>query len=195
MDTAAQPIAREPAAASAGAKLRQRADEIFMQTSPYTGAGFRHHCKRLFRLTSMLMAKRGVEFDADLAYFIAMVHDLGIVSEKDEGHNYLERSRALFHRETRGMTLPAIDPEIIDQCLLYNHRMLPVPNLSAPAECFRNAVKIEHTRGLMRYGLDEAAVKAVFDEYPRDNFDRVLVDFTWRTIKREPITIVHGIFF
>ncbi len=194
MDTAARPSTPKPAPAYEGAALRRRADEIFEATSPYPGAGFRNHCKRLFRLTSMLMAKRRVEFDADLAYFIAMVHDLGIVSEQDQGHNYLERSRALFHRETASITLPAT-AEIIDECLLYNHRLLPVPNLSAPAECFRNAVKIEHSHGLLRYGLDRAEVKALFDEHPRDNFDRVLVDFTWRTIKREPLTIVHGIFF
>ena len=30
--------------------------------------------------------------------------------------------------------------------------------------------------------------------YPRDNFDRVLLDFTWRTLRREPLTLVNGIF-
>jgi hypothetical protein len=54
---------------------------------------------------------------------------------------------------------------------------------------------IEHGRGLIRFGLDKADVHAVYDAYPRGNFDRVLLDFTWRTLKREPLTIVHGIFF
>jgi len=44
-------------------------------------------------------------------------------------------------------------------------------------------------------GLERADVKTAFDDLPRGNFDRVLLDFTWRTIKREPLTIVHGIFF
>jgi hypothetical protein len=79
--------------------------------------------------------------------------------------------------------------------MLYNHRLLPVPNLSPAAECFRRAVIIEHSRGLKRYGLDRTSVKDVFAEYPRGNFDRVLLDFAWRTIKREPLTLVHGIFF
>ena len=143
----------------------------------------------------MLMEKRGVEMDADLAYLVAMCHDLGIVSERDEGHNYLQRSRALFHRETADMRLPAVDPAVIDECLLFNHRLLPVPNLSPQAECFRNAVMIEHGRGLIRFGLDRADVNAVYDAYPRGNFDRVLLDFTWRTLRREPLTLFHGIFF
>jgi hypothetical protein len=79
--------------------------------------------------------------------------------------------------------------------MLYNHRLLPVPNLSPQADAFRRAVQIEHSRGLLRFGLERDAVRAVFDRYPRGNFDRVLLDFTWRTLRREPWTIVNGIFF
>jgi hypothetical protein len=171
-----------------------KADEVFARTSPYGGVGFRNHCQRLFHLTSLLMTHRGIDFDPALAYLIAMVHDLGIVSEQDEGVNYLRRSLALFHRETKGLELPAVDPEVVEQCIVYNHRVLPVPGLSPAAECFRNAVMMEHAHGLLRFGLPKAAVKPVFEEYPRGNFDRVLLDFTWRTISREPLTLVHGIF-
>lgn len=174
--------------------LVAKADEVFDRTSPYEGVGLRNHCRRLFHLTSQLMAKRGVEFDPALAYFIAMIHDLGLVSEQDQGINYLRRSLALFHRETQGMELPAIDPEIVEQCIVYNHRVLSVPGLSDAAECFRNAVMIEHSHGLLRFGLDRDAVKPIFKAYPRGNFDRVLLDFTWRTLSREPLTLVHGIF-
>lgn len=174
--------------------LVHKADEVFERTSPYEGVGLRHHCRRLYHLTSLLMEKRGVSFDPALAYFIAMVHDLGLVSEQDEGKNYLRRSLALFHRETAQMQLPDEDPEIVEQCIVYNHRVLPVPGLSGAAECFRNAVMIEHSHGLLRFGLPRERVKPIFARYPRGNFDRVLLDFTWRTIRREPLTLVHGIF-
>lgn len=174
--------------------LVAKADEIFDRTSPYEGAGLRNHCRRLFHLTSLLMAKRGVEFDPALAYLIAMVHDLGLVSEQDHGVNYLRRSLALLHRETAGMELPPVDPEVLEQCIVYNHRVLPVPGLSDAAECFRNAVMIEHTHGLLRFGLSRDAVKPIFAAHPRADFDRVLLDFTWRTLSREPLTLVHGIF-
>jgi hypothetical protein len=190
MDQPARPVA-----VPSPSPLVAKADEVFARTSPYEGFGFRNHCLRLHRFATMLMEARGVEMPGDLAYTIAMWHDLGIVSERDEGHNYLQRSRALFHRETAQMRLPAFDPTVIDECLLFNHRVLAVPNLSPQANCFRNAVMIEHGRGLIRFGLDGAAVRAVYEEIPRGNFDRVLLDFTWRTLKREPLTIVHGIFF
>jgi len=174
--------------------LVSKADEIFERTSPYEGVGLLHHCRRLYQFTSMLMAKRGVEFDPALAYFIALIHDLGLVSEQDEGVNYLRRSLALFHRETASLEIPDTDPEVVEQCIVYNHRVLSVPGLCDAAECFRNAVMIEHSRGLLRFGLERDRVKPVFAEYPRGNFDRVLLDFTWRTIRREPLTLVHGIF-
>lgn len=192
MDTSV-PASRQ--APSTQASLRDVADEIFARTSPYEGIGLRNHCKRLHLFATALLRNRGIEFDADLAYLVAMVHDLGIVSEQDEGVNYLQRSRALFHRETASLTLPPVKTEVLDECLVYNHRVLSVPNLSPEAECFRNAVMMEHSHGLLRFGLSRDEVKPVFAEHPRGNFDRVLMDFTWRTIKREPLTIVRGIFF
>lgn len=174
--------------------LVRKADEVFARTSPYEGNGLRNHSRRLFHLASLLMQQRGVELDPALAYFIAMIHDLGLVSEQDQGVNYLRRSLALFHRETQGMDVPAADPEVVEQCIVYNHRVLPVPGLSPAAECFRNAVMIEHSRGLLRFGLPKDAVKPIFEQYPRENFDRVLLDFTWRTLTREPLTLVRGIF-
>ncbi len=188
-------VVEPPAQPAPAFDLRAHADAVFEAVSPYEGNGFRHHCKRLFNFASMLMAQRGVQMDADVAYTIAMWHDLGIVSEKDQGKNYLRRSLALFERETEGVDLADVDADTVKECLLYNHRVLKVPGLGAAADCFRQAVQIEHTRGLLRFGLPKDAVKAKFDQFPRENFDRVLVDFTWRTLKREPLTIVNGVFF
>ncbi len=177
------------------AALAARADEVFERTSPYSGVGFRNHCKRLFTFTSMILANEGTALDTNLAYAIAMCHDLGLVSAQDQGYSYLHRSRALFHREMADLELGDTPREIIDECLLFNHRLLPVPNLSPQADAFRRAVQIEHTRGLLRFGLNKTEVNKTFDEYPRGNFDRVLLDFTWRVAKREPWTLIKGIFF
>lgn len=175
--------------------LVAHADEVFERVSPYDGDGLRNHCHRLFHLTELLMATRRVEMDRDIAYAIAMWHDLGLVSRDDTGPNYLARSRALFERETARFDLNGAQSEVINECLLYNHRLLPVPNLSPQADAFRRAVQIEHTHGLLRFGLDAPAVKAVFNQYPRADFGRVVLDFAWRVLRHEPWTLVHGIFF
>src|SRR5690606_11220066 len=127
--------------------LRAGALQVFERVSPYEGSGFRNHCERLFRFAAALMKAQGLQFDEDVAYVIALWHDLGIVSEKDEGANYLRRSHALFVRESASLDLPEVDPAVVEQCLVYNHRLLPVPNLHPVAECFRRAVIVEHSRG------------------------------------------------
>jgi hypothetical protein len=128
---------------------------------------------------------------------LAMVHDLGLLSPEDQGVNYLERSMALFHREfpARKFGLTPHEQRVADECLLYNHRLLPVPGLSAEAEAFREAVWIEHSRGHYRAGLDRSVVREVFTAFPRDNFNWVLADFARRVLVREPWTVVNGIFF
>lgn len=174
--------------------LAAHAEAVFEATSPYDGDGFRNHCRRLFLFTEMLLKREGTPLARDLAYAIAMCHDLGIVSREDTGRTYLERSRSLFAREMTGYPIAA-PQDIVDECLVYNHRLLAVPNLSPQADAFRRAVQIEHTHGLLRFGLPKGPVAAVFAAYPRDNFDRVLLDFTWRTLRHEPWTLVSGIFF
>lgn len=182
-------------ATSAGTEgLVALADRVFEATSPYEGDGFRNHCKRLFQLTSLLLDAEHVELDRNVAYAIAMTHDLGIVSERDAGETFLARSLALFERETAGQDLGGTALDVVRECMLYNHRLMPVPNLGPAAEAFRRAVWIEHSRGHRRYGLERAPVRAIFERYPRGNFDRVLLDFFWRTVRSEPGTIVHGIF-
>lgn len=175
--------------------LANHVDAVFERVSPYDGDGFKNHCRRLFHLTELLLIHDRVPMQRDVAYAVAMCHDLGLLSRDDTGPNYLARSRALFDRETASFAVGETPREVLDECLLYNHRLMPVPNLSPQANAFRRAVQIEHTRGLARFGLEKAAVKAVFDRYPRGDFDRVLLDFTWRVLRREPWTLVHGIFF
>lgn len=190
----ATPVAGATPAPLPTSPLASHAEAVFEATSPYDGDGFRNHCRRLFLFTELLLAREGTPFPRDLAYAIAMCHDLGIVSRDDTGRTYLERSRSLFAREMADYRVDA-PPELVGECMIYNHRVLPVPGLSPQADAFRRAVQIEHGRGLIRFGLSREQVAAVFAAYPRDNFDRVLLDFTWRTLRREPWTLVKGIFF
>lgn len=171
------------------------ADAVFDRVSPYEGDGLRNHCRRLYHLATMLMAKQGAPLDHGVAYLVAMIHDLGLVAEDVPGKTYLQRSFSLFERVTDGYDLGGTSPALLRECMVFNHRLLPVSGLSPQAECFRKAVQIEHTHGLARFGLDRDEVREVFAAYPRDNFDRVLVDFTWRVVKREPWTLLKGIFF
>jgi hypothetical protein len=153
---------------------------------------------RLHQLARLLLAQRGLEAELpdDELYLLAMVHDLGLLDEQLPGANYLQRSLALLERETRAAKLTLhTEASTVRECLLYNHRLTAPPGLTPAAEAFRHAVWIEHARGLWRHGLPRAEVREVFRRYPRDDFDRVLADFTRRVLFREPATLTRGIFF
>ncbi len=173
--------------------LVDAADELFERLSPYPGMGFRNHCFRLFEFTRQLLVASDIHFDWDTAYAVAMVHDLGLVHDAP-GDNYLQRSLSIFEMSFRHVDVPE-QRQAVSECLLLNHRLFPVPNASPAAEAFRQAVWIEHSRGLKRYGLTKAAVDEVFELYCRDNLDAVLLDFFSRTLRKEPRTILSGIFF
>ena len=180
------------------AALVRLADEIFARLSPYRGVGLRNHCWRLYELSHLLLRRGGHELDDGVLYLLAMVHDLGLVSSRDRGPTYLARSVALLWRETAQLThgpLSAASRRVLQECLLYNHRLRAPRGLSPQAEAFRRAVQIEHTLGRLRHGLPRPAVTAVFRRHPRADFGRVLVDFARRVLTREPATVIRGIFF
>jgi HD domain len=172
--------------------LVSAADATFDLMSPYPGSGFRNHCLRLYEFARQLLRAEGLRFDADTAYAIAMVHDLGLVHSAP-GDNYLLRSVSIF--EERLGSLAKEDAALVRRCLLLNHRVLPVAGAEPAVEAFRRAVWIEHSRGIKRFGLPKADVEEVFELYPRDNLDQVLLDFFGRTLRNEPHTILRGIFF
>ena len=174
-----------------------RAEEVFSRVSCYRGEGLKNHCLRIAAFTGMLLQHRSVAMAPQLVHALSLMHDLGLLAPEVQGEDYLQRSRALFHRELPLTMFPrsAHEQRVADECLLYNHRLLPVPGLSAEAEAFRDAVWIEHTLGARRHGLDRGDVRAVFTRYPRADFDSVLLDFGRRVLAREPWTIVDGIFF
>jgi hypothetical protein len=176
--------------------LVSTADEIFEQYSPYPGNGLRNHCLRLYAFATLLLREQGSKLPADLAYTVAMVHDLGLVVDRGLGANYMLRSHRLLREEAESRALDLGDaPRLLYECLVYNHRVRPLRQTSAEAEAFRRAVWVEHSRGIRTHGLDTEAVRAVFQKWPRANLDRVLADFFARTIRYEPRTIVDGIFF
>ena len=177
------------------ARTRANIMARFDRLSHYEGEGFRNHCIRLYELTALVMKAESIEFDPDTAFGIAMFHDLGLTLPRGDSRSYMHRSLDLFEREC-GELCARVDPTVLSECMLLNHRARPVPNACPEAEAFRKAVWIEHTRGLRRYGLvDKDDVRDVFRRYPRENLDRVLLDFFWITVRNEPRTITNGIFF
>jgi hypothetical protein len=168
--------------------------ERFHRSNPYAGDAFLHHCQRLYALSAMLLAREKIDVRADTLYALALYHDLGLVAPDVEGPTYMHRSLALLRRDLAARDLD-LKPRIVDEIMLLNHRVHPLRGASRITELVRRAVWMEHSRGALRWGgITFAEARAVFDVYPRLDLDRVLFDFARRTARREPHTLVRGIF-
>ena len=188
-------MAKNGMAASLGGSAQTQVLANFDHRSHYEGDGLRNHSIRVYAFTRMIMEAQQIEFDDDAAFGIALFHDLGLTLPRGESATYMHRSLELFHQDCPELAR-RVDKTVLSECMLLNHRVFEVPNASPAAEAFRKAVWVEHSRGLKRYGLlSRESVQEVFRTYPRDNLDRVLLDFFWLTLRNEPRTITNGIFF
>lgn len=176
-------------------EARRLARDLFDAYNPYEGSGFENHCLRVAAFAELALERAGLHMNPDRVHLLAMVHDLGLLSDRDAGANYLERSWALFEREMNARGCPEFADELARECLVFNHRVGKVPNLRPEAEAFRKAVWIEHTFGTRRYGLPASRVREIRRTLPRDNFNAVMADFWRRVLLHEPRTVVDGIFF
>ena len=185
---------RNDPAIGESSSLHQTADELFAKFNPYAGSGFLHHCLRLYRFADLLLTRSTVAFPRDVAYLVALTHDLGLLCERERGADYLARSWSLLQEAVPLDSLP-VQSHILREAVVFNHRVFRPQGLSEAAEIFRKAVWIEHSHGLLRFGLPRDAVAQVFSAYPRANFDLVILDFARRTLRFEPLTLWSKIFF
>lgn len=173
---------------------------LFARHNVYRGEAFGNHCRRLAAFAQLLVRQQGLQVQSGALELVSYVHDLGLLRPEIPGASYMHRSLTLLkegcaehlNQEGAGFGWSAVE---LEELLLLNHRVLPVPGASKIAELYRRAVWIEHTRGLRRYGLSWGEVSAVFSRFPRLDLDWVLLDFGRRTLQKEPLTLVNGVFF
>lgn len=195
-------------------KIGAAAVELFTELNVFSGAAFMRHNLRLFRIARLLLARARIEFDPQVAFAIAVVHDLGLIvphragrqgAEKPQGlapdlcaamaetRCYTERSWLLYEHALSRHTTE--DLEVTRDCLTLNHRIAPLRGTSPIAECFRQAVWAEHSLGRLRFGLGHEELAQIFREHPRRGLNGVLFNFWSTTLRREPASVVRGILF
>lgn len=180
--------------------LERLGASLFARHNVYPGEAFANHCRRLAALARLLARQHGVTVQPGVFELLSYVHDLGLLRPEIPGASYMHRSLTLFqegcaqHLDEQGAGL-GLSAREIQELMLLNHRVFPVPGATRISELYRRAVWIEHTRGLRRYGLAWGEVSAVFSSFPRLDLDWVLLDFGRRTLQKEPLTLVRGVFF
>ena len=184
-----------PAEVTTASPIVREAEALFHRLSPYPGDGLVHHCRRLYRFSLLLLEQEGVEVPREIVYLVAVTHDLGLVTDRSLGPNFVYRSHRLAGEILESVGEGAAYREQVAEALLHHQRVFEPRGLCPLARAFRRSVRMDHPHGWVRYGLDRDRVRSIFLEYPRENFSRVLMDYTWRILRYEPLASIHGSFF
>jgi hypothetical protein len=163
--------------------LSDEALDILRANSPY-GIALENHCLRLAEFALALGELRQVSLDEDLIRAGCFLHDIGLCVKNPRKANYLERGFDFVEPRIEEWKLDEEQRQVFSDVMLYNHSIKPVPGISEPAEMVRLGVQVEHSLGRRAHGLDEAFCRGVFDNFPRHDFNRVLLSF-FKTVVME----------
>ncbi len=174
--------------------LRERGLNLLRSCSKH-GQALENHCLRLARFTMALADKEGIAVDEDLTYAACYLHDIGLCVEDPTEKNYLKRGHQFALERTADWGLTEPQKKFLADVMLYSHSLAAVPHISAQGDLVRRAVSVEHSLGKMRHGLDAATCRAVFREFPRRGFNRVLLSFFRIAILDDGIKELVRVFF
>ena len=174
--------------------IRDRALELLRAVSPY-GEALENHCLRIAEFSLAIAAHDGVDCDPDLLYAGAYLHDIGLLVPNDDSYNYLYRGLAYVRPHMAAWGLDGERQGALADMLLYNHALRSVKPISPMGDLMRLGVHVEHSFGRWSHGVPRAKRKAVFSQYPRGDFNRVLYDFFKITLKRDGLLEIFRLFF
>ena len=165
-------------------KFSEEALKILRKESRF-GQALENHCLRLFRFFIAISEQRNVKLNEDLSLAACYLHDIGLCVSEDpknqpqkfSDRNYLKRGVRFLSPVLDSWQLSEQERKIIEEQLLYNHSLRKLSKCTEEAELLRQAVGVEHSRGVLSHGLSRSICREVFKEFPRLNFNRVLLSF------------------
>jgi hypothetical protein len=156
---------------------RSRVDELLARYETQIGndfLGYRNHVYRNITF-AMHLLNQAPEHEqlVETAFFY---HDIGLWTDHELA--YLEPSEAvaLADNEKHGWGL---DPELLRNTIHWHHKISPYkgPNQEVIEAC-RKADWVDFTMGLMRKGIDKAAIAEVRTTFPNEGFHKTLIRLT-----------------
>ncbi len=174
--------------------LREKALNLLRQKSRH-GEPLENHCLRLAEFSLALGKTNGVEMDEDLVFAACYLHDIGLCVKDPSQKNYLKRGLAFVRAQVDDWELDAHQTKVLEDVMLFSHSLSPQPGISREGDLVRQAVSVEHSLGRLTHGLDPSVCQAVFDQYPRRGFNRVLLDFFKIAIVEDGPKELYRIFF
>lgn len=174
---------------------QQQAEQLYRETTPYRGVALDNHCIRLAELTLELCRVHAVQSDEDLVRAVCWVHDIGLMVKLDGERAYPRRGLRFIRQMVDGWDLSPRRRRVVEEMMLFNHALRPVSGLTREAEMLRRAVQVEHSLGLLRHGLAAAALREIFNRWPRSGLAPILVDFARITVLEDGPRQLLSLFF
>jgi hypothetical protein len=174
--------------------IKEKAFDILCEYNPY-GRALENHCIRLGEFAIALAARESLDIDYELIYAGAYLHDIGLLVASDDSPNYLYRGMTFIDPYLDEWGLDAFQKQQMRDMLLYNHSFRTVTGITPMGEVMRRAVQVEHSLGKWSHGLERGVIKKIFNAYPRQGLNAVLMDFTRISVKRDGLGEIYRLFF
>ena len=163
--------------------LAAAAEALAVRVSPPALVG---HCRRTYAFGAALLEQQGRTFDADLLYIAAMLHDLGLTDEFEDGVTPFEQIGAEAAR--RALLAEGAAPETAE--LVHEAIARHLDSVAAddprPEVAGVSLGAAVDVLGLRVADLPAAVVAQILEEHPRLDFKTMLTGAITRQVRLKP---------
>ena len=184
-----------PSSLSAGvpdSKIARAATDLARQAYP---SYLFNHCVRTFWFADRL-AVSGFQFDRELVYIAAMLHDIGVLEPYDQGARFEVDGARAARAFLEGHVYPAEKIEVVWDAIAL-HTTASIAGYKGPEVGLVNLGAAADAIGLRIAELDPGFVRELIKEFPRLDFQnewlRTLIDYVRRKPSRSGGTFLEGI--
>ncbi len=164
-------------------KLAAAAEALTVRVSPPALLG---HCRRTYAFGAAVLQQQGRPFDAELLYIAAMLHDLGLTDEFEDGVTPFEQISADAARREllTGGAAPAT-ADLVHEAIV-RHLEAATADDPRPEVAGVSIGAGVDVLGLRLSDLPAEVVAQILEEYPRLDFKTMLTEVITRQVRLKP---------
>lgn len=144
------------------------------------------HCRRTYAFGAILLRQHSRTFDAELLYVAAMLHDLGLTDEFEDGVTPFEQRGADVAHQALLAEGAAAETAALVRAAIAHHLDAAAANDPRPEVAGVSIGAAVDVLGLRLAELPAALVAEVIEAYPRLGFKTMLTEAIARQVQLKP---------